>query len=736
MARHTPLAILTDLDGTLIPFSPHPDQTRVPAELSALLQSLALRSGIQVAVVSGRPREALDRFFPASPAVWLVAEHGGWRRADGAWTEALPGESRDLDGLQADLERLVARVPGSLVERKTWALALHFRMVAPADRGAFLVEASEILEAWLRTHEGFERLEGAAVLEVRAARIRKSLAVPWLREKAGAGARLIVLGDDVTDEDMFGAVGTHDEAIRVGPAVGRATRARWTLGGPEEAIAFLRWIDAARHEGPTPAPVHVPRPIARDGRREAGPAAPHRLLAISNRLPDLRAPTEPGETRKKNVGGLVSALEPVLTARNGLWLGWSGRTDAGGPAAGPGFDDSAAPALAWIDLSRDLHRRYYNGFSNGALWPLFHTFPARVAFHDEDWEAYVRVNDLFAEAARSLVPEDTPIWIHDYHLLLLGAALRRRGHRGPVGLFLHIPFPGPDLFRMIPWSDRILEDLLACDLLGFHTPNDVANVLQCAGSLSPAKVGDDAILHRGHRTRVRAFPIGIIPEGFQEAPDPDVADEAAALIRSIGTSELILGIDRLDYTKGIPERLEAFARLLVLFPEWRGKVAFVQISVPSRADVPEYKQQRNRIEAAVGRINGEFGEAHWTPVRYLYRSYNRNQLAQFYRAARVGMVTPLRDGMNLVAKEYVAAQTAANPGVLLLSRFAGAAVELRDALLTNPWHIDGMARDLDRALRMPLPERLERHAKLAAIVRRTTALTWAEDFVGALEACR
>ena len=236
--------------------------------------------------------------------------------------------------------------------------------------------------------------------------------------------------------------------------------------------------------------------------------------------------------------------------------------------------------------------------------------------------------------------------------------------------------------------------------------------------------------------RVRAFPIGIIPEPFQEPAEPAVAEEVAALLRAIAPSRLVLGVDRLDYTKGIPERLEAFGRLLELYPEWRGRVSLVQISVPSRADVPEYAEQRQRIETIVGRINGEYGEAAWVPVRYLYRSYSHAQLAELYRAAAVGYVTPLRDGMNLVAKEFVAAQEPAEPGVLLLSKFAGAAAELKDAVLTNPWHADGMARDLDRALRMELAERQERHHNLLAVVSRTTATTWAEDFIEALTACQ
>jgi trehalose 6-phosphate synthase len=257
-----------------------------------------------------------------------------------------------------------------------------------------------------------------------------------------------------------------------------------------------------------------------------------------------------------------------------------------------------------------------------------------------------------------------------------------------------------------------------------------------AGALNGVAVSDDAVRYRDRTTCVLPLPIGIMPEPFEAPLEGEEHGDTTQLLESLAGKRLVLGVDRLDYTKGIPERLEAFARLLVLVPEWRGNVSFIQISVPSRSEVPDYQEQRQKIEALVGRINGEFGEAAWTPVRYLYRSYGRDQLSRFYRAADVCLVTPLRDGMNLVAKEFVAAQPPEQPGVLVLSRFAGAASELTDAVLTNPFHLDGMARDLDRALRMPKAERRERHGRLLEAVHRTTAASWAESFLEALEGCR
>lgn len=459
---------------------------------------------------------------------------------------------------------------------------------------------------------------------------------------------------------------------------------------------------------------------------------PCRLLTISNRLPELRSPATPGVDRG-NVGGLVSALEPVLASRRGLWLGWSGRTVEGNEPGPVQIDAASQPPLAWVDFPETWYERYYNGFCNRSLWPLLHTFPERVRFVDAEWQCYVSVNRTFAAAARALVEPRVPVWVHDYHLLLVAGELRRMGHRGAIGLFLHVPFPGLDVFSMLPWARTVLEEMLRFDVLGFHTQSYIDNFYRCVRAFVPAQIDDEGITHQGRRVRVRAFPLGIIPEGFQEPPEPRSAQETAALLQSIRPSRLVLGVDRLDYTKGIPERLYTFGRLFELFPEWLTKVSLVQISVPSRADVPEYAEQRALVESAVGRINGEFGQAHWTPIRYVYRSQDRHQLAQLYRAADVGYVTPLRDGMNLVAKEYVAAQNPAAPGVLLLSQFAGAAAELDAAVITNPYHRDGMARDLDRALRMPVEERRERHRLLYAAVSRSTAITWAKEYLDTLE---
>ena len=249
----------------------------------------------------------------------------------------------------------------------------------------------------------------------------------------------------------------------------------------------------------------------------------------------------------------------------------------------------------------------------------FHSIPRYASFADKHWDSYRIVNDAFAAAARELIAPDKPVWIHDYHLLMAARALRKLGHSGPIGLFLHIPFPTSDLFELLPWADQLLDAMLDLDLIGFHTARDVANFRHTVAALSPALVEEDAIVHRGRRVHIAAFPIGTVLELFQGPVEPEIAAEAADLLRVIAPSRLILGVDRLDYTKGIPERLEAFGMLLEQYPHWRGRVSLIQISVPSREDVPEYGEQRRRIENIVGHINGEYGEAAWVPVRYLYR---------------------------------------------------------------------------------------------------------------------
>jgi trehalose 6-phosphate synthase len=729
IARHTPLAILADLDGTLIPFAPTPEEARPDRELLDLLGSMSALPGLRVVVVSGRPHGVLEHYF-TDPSFWLVAEHGAWSRGEGAWQPTIELDARPVQALADQLDTVVAAHPGARIERKTWSVALHYRNVRPHDRAALGVESSVVIDAFLAQQPAFERLHGVQVIEVRPTAARKSRAVTWVRQQIGPDLRIIALGDDLTDEHLFAALGPLDEPILVRGGIPRRSRARWEVEGVPAARRFLAFVRDLRSTGKAAdAPIAATRPPA--------PSKPSTdaLLVISNRLPDLRSSEPVDNVGRANVGGLVSALEAVLAERRGLWLGWGGQVVPDTDEPDFGFDDGRPP-LAWFDYKQSWLRNYHRGFCNATLWPLFHSFPSRVVIDETTWKSYVEVHEAFADAAHRCVGVDDSIWVHDYHLLLLARTLRARGHRGPIGLFLHVPFPSLDILSMLPWAREVIDAMLEFDLVGFHTQGFLTNFLTCCASLLESRAGPGVVENHGRFTRVGVFPMGMLPENFHEAPDPALASEIDDFTQSLGSGKLVIGVDRLDYTKGIPERLLAFGRLFDLFPEWRGNVSLVQVSVPSRADVRDYSEQRKNIEGIVGRLNGEHGEAHWVPIRYLYRSYGRNHLSQLYRAAGVGYVTPLRDGMNLVAKEYVAAQNADDPGVLVLSQFAGAAAEMKDAVLTNPYYADGMARDLDRALRMPLAERKMRQERLLAVVRRTTAQSWATEFLDDLSESR
>jgi trehalose 6-phosphate synthase len=446
------------------------------------------------------------------------------------------------------------------------------------------------------------------------------------------------------------------------------------------------------------------------------------LLITSNRLP-----AAPAAGRQREVGGLVSALVPVLADTSGIWLGWSGAERE--PGLRLRVDDAEGFTRAQFDYPPTWRQRFYAGFCNQSLWPLLHGFSGRVRYHDDEWLCYGEANHAYAQMIREAGGRSTDVWVQDFHLMLVARELRKLGHLGRIGFYLHVPFPSLDVLETMPWAAEAIAGLLEYDRIGLQCQRWADNFAAAARTLLGSAVEGRV------KDRVRVIPVGIDPDRFAEAAvDSKPTSELGSFEAMLGGRKLMLGVDRLDYSKGIPERLEAFARLLDKFPEWRGQVSFVQVSVPTRSEVPEYAELRSRVEALVGRINGAFGEADWTPVRYLYRSYDQATLARLYRFAAVAVVTPLRDGMNLVAKEFVASQDPADPGVLVLSRFCGAAERMTLAQLTNPYHIDGMASDLDAALRMGLEERVVKHRALRAIVWSDTAATWAKTFLDALRA--
>lgn len=463
-----------------------------------------------------------------------------------------------------------------------------------------------------------------------------------------------------------------------------------------------------------------------------------RFVAVSNRLPVVLEHTDEGWNTHPGAGGLVTALAPVLRNRGGLWIGWPGTDnyeDIGG--ALDRASKQAGYRLHPVLLSPDEVEHFYYGFCNEALWPLFHDLPTRTRFAPEGWAAFVNANRRYAQVvARRTRPSDY-IWAHDYHLLGLARELRALGNQRRIGFFLHIPFPPLDMFLKLPWRAQILGAMLDYDLIGFQTLRDRRNFLYCMKRLIPGirVKGSGAVLtatYRDRTVRVGTFPISIDYREFADrATSPAVAARADMLRDDLGGLTIALGVDRLDYTKGIPERLEAIRMALLRYPELHGNIVFVQIAVPSRQSVPEYQTLRAEIDRLVGEINGQFTRDGWVPIHYMYRSFERDELLAHYQAADIGLVTPLRDGMNLVAKEYCVAQVD-NDGVLVLSEFAGAAAQLhRWAVMVNPHDVDGTAEAIYRAFVMAPEERRNRMRRLRLSVRRNDIFHWVDDFLDA-----
>jgi trehalose 6-phosphate synthase/phosphatase len=461
-----------------------------------------------------------------------------------------------------------------------------------------------------------------------------------------------------------------------------------------------------------------------------------KLIVVSNRLPlSIRRGPE-GWAAETSAGGLASALNPVLKKRGGLWIGW--------PGHGPREQDPDREALLerWqeehgyvgVDLPPALARRFYEGYANQTLWPLFHNFATNFESDPEGWAAYVAANRRFRDAVlEHLAPSDT-VWVHDYHLMLLPRLIRDVAPEVRVGFFLHIPFPASETFRILPNRDEILRGLLGADLVAFQTHLDLQHFRSSLLRILGVPSALDRITAQGSSTRLEALPIGIAPDEFAGYIENDKGTQAAfeKLRRRYRGRRILLGVDRLDYTKGIPQRLGAYRKLLERAPHLRGKVVLVQIAVPSREKIPEYDDLRHRVNSLVGELNGEFGTAEWTPVVYIRRAIPRSELVALYAAADVGWVTPLRDGMNLVAKEYVACQRRGD-GVLVLSEFAGSAQEMGEAFLVNPYDEERVAAVLERALELPEAERKERMGMLYRRVLRNTAFRWSDRFLGLVE---
>jgi trehalose 6-phosphate synthase len=448
-----------------------------------------------------------------------------------------------------------------------------------------------------------------------------------------------------------------------------------------------------------------------------------RLVVVANRVP---------RASDSVAGGLAVGLEAALRERGGLWCGWSGRV-RGQPEEQLLAEQHGRTTRLTFDLSEEELAGYYHGTANQALWPALHGMLERVRFDREAFGAYRAVN---ARIARLLAPHLRPddlVWVHDYHLLPLPALLREQGFVGALGFFLHTPFPPPEILAALPGHRLLLEGLAAADLIGVQTRRDHDHLVGAlTGVLGGRQRGDGRIELSGKAPCSGVFPIGIDADGFAAMAATPAARHQSERLRRWCGSGLVVGVDRLDYTKGIPLRLRAIDRLLELRPEHAGRLRLIQVSAPSRGDVPDYVRLRREVESLAGHINGRWSELDWSPIRFIHRSQRR--LAALYRAARAALVTPLIDGMNLVAKEYVAAQDPADPGVLVLSRFAGAAERLEGALTVNPYDLDEVALAIDEALAMPEEERIVRFHSLLACVRGDDIHAWRRGFLEALDA--
>jgi trehalose 6-phosphate synthase len=460
-----------------------------------------------------------------------------------------------------------------------------------------------------------------------------------------------------------------------------------------------------------------------------------RLALVSNRV---SVPTGDGA---KRAGGLEVALRPALQHNGGVWVGWSGKIAAQDKVRTRSIGHKNVEYVV-TDLTEHDYLEYYNGFANRVLWPILHYRLDLAEFARRDLSGYFRVNDHFATELDKVIAGDDLVWVHDYHLIPIADALRRRGRANRIGFFLHVPFPPPEVMAALPRHRQLIPLLMQYDVVGFQTAGDAGNfvrylIAECNHTRDLRVLEIDgsqtALSLNGRLTRIGHFPVGIEPRIFQRLARRNVRSPLVQeMVASLGGRQLVIGVDRLDYSKGLLQRLDAFDHFLASHEDWIGKVTYLQIAPRNRSEIPEYAGLEQALGAAAGRINGQYGEVSWTPIRYVNKVHSRAALAGLYRAARVGLVTPLRDGMNLVAKEYVAAQDPEDPGVLILSRFAGAAIEFRRALVVNPYDPESVASAIAQALAMPLAERRARHQALLAAIQEYDIDRWQREFLAAL----
>lgn len=457
-----------------------------------------------------------------------------------------------------------------------------------------------------------------------------------------------------------------------------------------------------------------------------------RLIVVSNRLPVSLVKEETGWKAKRSAGGLATAMDPILKQGGGIWIGWSGTHDKENPEVLKLLrEDQSCIA---VNLPADLGEKFYEGYANQALWPLFHNFTSKLHFDTDSWEAYIAANHLFCDAVVAEFRPGDRIWVHDYHLMLLPNLLRERLPHAAIGYFLHTPFPASDIFSILPRGEELIGGLLGSDLIAFHTHLHLQHFRMSLRRLLGIESAVDRLDLAGREVRMQALPIGIAPADFLGVKDqPETSDQLAKLRERYKGRKLIVAVDRLDYTKGIPERLRTFRRLLANNPELIGKVVLMQVAVPSRENIGTYQSLRSEVHELISEVNGDFGSSDWVPIVYIHRGIPRPELVAIYQFADVAWVSPLRDGMNLVAKEYVVCHPEGD-GALVLSSFAGAAAEMGEALLVNPFDEERTALSVQRALTMSAEEKHDRMLALHERVLRNNVFAWSDRFLSLLDA--
>lgn len=457
-----------------------------------------------------------------------------------------------------------------------------------------------------------------------------------------------------------------------------------------------------------------------------------RLIVVSNRLPVSLVKEEKGWKAKRSAGGLATAMDPILKQGGGIWIGWSGTHEEESPEVLKLLrEDQSCIA---VNLPADLGEKFYEGYANQALWPLFHNFTSKLHFDADSWQAYIAANHLFCDAVVAEFRPGDRIWVHDYHLMLLPNLLRERLPNAAIGYFLHVPFPASDIFSILPRGEELLGGLLGADLIAFHTHLHLQHFRMSLRRLLGTESAVDRLDLSGREVRLQALPIGIAPADFLGIKDqPETSDQLASLRERYKGRKLIVAVDRLDYTKGIPERLRTFRRLLTNNPELIGKVVLMQVAVPSRENIGTYQSLRSEVHELISEINGDFGTSDWVPIVYIHRGIPRPELVAIYQFADVAWVSPLRDGMNLVAKEYVVSHPEGD-GALVLSSFAGAAAEMGEALLVNPFDEERTALSVKRALTMSDEEKHDRMLALHERVLRNNVFAWSDRFLSLLDA--